>query len=147
MCIGNNIQQMYICTDAATVCGVVVHQWCVRDVQARDRGFDPRLRWIGFAVKADFRRLQSGSAPLRENVSNALPVRWQSHPGENICDVSMVSLVARWPVFDLRICSRTTKPIMLLHFAPRQGTLLTRALSWARSKWVPGRTVKACVFE
>ena len=29
----------------------------------------------------------------------------------------------------------------------RQGTLLTRALSRPRSKWVTGRTVKACVFE
>ena len=33
--------------------------------------------------------------------------------------------------------------------APRQGTLLTRALSSPRSRWIglPGRTVKACVFE
>ena len=29
--------------------------------------------------------------------------------------------------------------------APRQGTLLTRALSRPRCKWVPGRTVKASV--
>ena len=36
---------------------------------------------------------------------------------------------------------------MLRHCAPRQGTLLTHALSQPRSKWVPGRTVKACVFE
>ena len=34
---------------------------------------------------------------------------------KTFCDVSMVSLVARWPVFwpvlDLRICSRTANPI------------------------------------
>ena len=36
---------------------------------------------------------------------------------------------------------------MLRRCAPRQGTLLTHALSQSRSKWVPGRTVKACVFE
>ena len=36
---------------------------------------------------------------------------------------------------------------MLRLYAPRQGTLLTRALSRDRSKWVPGRTVKTCVFE
>ena len=31
--------------------------------------------------------------------------------------------------------------------APRQGTLLTRALSGPRSNWIPGRTAKACVFQ
>ena len=31
--------------------------------------------------------------------------------------------------------------------APRQGTLLTRALSRLRSKWVPDRIVKVCLFE
>ena len=37
---------------------------------------------------------------------------------------------------------------MLRRCAPRQGTLLTRALSRLRSKWAPhGRTVKACVLE
>ena len=36
---------------------------------------------------------------------------------------------------------------MLRRCAPRQGTLLTRALSQPRSKWVPGRTVKACEYE
>ena len=36
---------------------------------------------------------------------------------------------------------------MLRRRAPRQGTLLTHALSRPRSKWVPGRTVKACEFE
>ena len=70
---------------------------------------------IGFAVKADFRRLVFSSAPLRQNVKNALLMRWQSHQSQNICDVSMVSLVARWPVFwpvfDLRICSRMANPI------------------------------------
>ena len=34
----------------------------------------------------------NGSEPSRQNVSNALPMRWQSRQGENICDVSMVSL-------------------------------------------------------
>ena len=42
-------------------------------------------------------------------------MRWQSHQGENICDISMASLVAHWPVFwpvfDLRICSWTVNPI------------------------------------
>ena len=42
-------------------------------------------------------------------------MQWQSHQGENICDLSMVSLVARWPVFwpvfDLRICSWMANPI------------------------------------
>ena len=56
-----------------------------------------------------------GSVPLCQNVSNAQPMRWQSHRGENICDVSMVSLVACWPIFwpifDLRICSQTANPI------------------------------------
>ena len=54
----------------------------MRDLQARDRGFDPRLGWI-----------------------------------------------------------------MLRRCAPRQGTLPTRALSRPRSKWVPGRAVKACVLS
>ena len=36
---------------------------------------------------------------------------------------------------------------MFQRCVPRQGTLLTRALSRPRSKWVPSRTVKACVFE
>ena len=36
---------------------------------------------------------------------------------------------------------------LLRRCAPRQGTLLTCAFSRPRSKWVPGRTVKACVFE
>ena len=46
--------------------------------------------------------------------------------------------------------SRVRSPAGLNMFrrcAPRQDTLLTRALSRPRSKWVPGRTVKACVFE
>ena len=36
---------------------------------------------------------------------------------------------------------------MLRRCAPTQGTLLTCALSRSRSKWVPGRAVKACVFK
>ena len=36
---------------------------------------------------------------------------------------------------------------MLRRCTPRQGTLLTCTLLRPRSKWVPGRTVKACVFE
>ena len=62
------------------VCGALWLSGSVRDIQARDRGFDPRLRCI--------------------------------------CST---------------LCSY------------RQGTLLTRALSRPRSKWVPSRTVKACV--
>ena len=41
-------------------------------------------------------------------------MRWQSHQGENICDGSMVSPVARWPKFDLRICSWTANPIYIM---------------------------------
>ena len=41
-------------------------------------------------------------------------MRWQSHQGENSCDVSMVSLMAcwpvLWPVFDLRVFSRMERP-------------------------------------
>ena len=42
----------------------------------------------------------------------------QSHQGENICGVSMVSLMARWPifwpVFDLWTCSWTANPYYLV---------------------------------
>ena len=79
------IQRSWNSTDRSPISGLAPGLWLsgsVRDVQARDRRFHPRLRWI-----------------------------------------------------ILRRC------------APRQGTLLTRALSRPRSKWVPGRTVKACVFE
>ena len=31
--------------------------------------------------------------------ANVLPKRRQSHQGDNLCDVSTVPLVARWPVF------------------------------------------------
>ena len=76
---------------------------------------------IGLPVTSGFPTfINNGSAPLRQNVSNALPMRWQSHQGGNTCDVSMVSLVARWPafwpIFDLRICSRTANPINTRRF-------------------------------
>ena len=42
-----------------------------------------KISLIGFAVKR-ISDVYNGSAPLRQNVSNALPMRWQSHQGENI---------------------------------------------------------------
>ena len=55
---------------------------------------------------------------------------------------SVRNLQARDRGFDTGLGS-----IVLQRRAPRQGTLPTRALSRPRSNWIPGRTVKACVFQ
>ena len=51
---------------------------------------------IGFAVRADFRRLYT----CQRQDAHVLPKRRQSHQGDKLCDVSTVPLVARWPVSD-----------------------------------------------
>ena len=58
--------------------------------------------------------------PLSERISdviscqrqdaNVLPKRRQSHQGDKLCDVSMVPLVARWPVFLARGSDADGKP-------------------------------------
>ena len=41
---------------------------------------------------------------------NVLPKRRQSHQGDKLCDVSMVPLVARWPVFSARGSDADSEP-------------------------------------
>ena len=61
-------------------------------------------------------------------------MRWQSHQGENSCDVSMISLVAHWPVFwpvfDLRICSWMANSIVQLLFSFLLQVTLHLVLPW-----------------
>ena len=96
-----------------------------------------------------------------QNYSNTkaftvLPCRYPLNPGsrECTCGQSTFARNTTWlsgSVCGLQARDRGFDPrldwIMLRRCAPRQGTWCTRALSQSRSKWVPGRTVKACVFQ
>ena len=58
--------------------------------------------FLNFFAKTNRARRQRGFPTFisrQRQDANMLPKRRQSHQGDKLCDVSMVPLVARWPVF------------------------------------------------